>query len=71
MPIYEFVCTACAVRFDHMCSFDTAEKSPPACTDCGEPTTRAVTAAGGYKMTGDNSASRTPKGSGSFSRGRK
>lgn len=47
MPVYEFTCHSCGLRFDklfrRMVSSDTLTETP--CSSCGEPAYRQVTAA--------------------------
>ena len=67
-PLYSYLCNACAHEFEELCSTeDRLERKE--CPHCETLTgTWIPSAAGGYRMTGDNGASQTPKGSGSWKR---
>ena len=62
MPLYDFECIKCNNKFEELCRYDDLIS----CPNCGtQIKDRAISAFGGYKIKGNNSASVTPKGSGS------
>ena len=65
MPIYEFICKNCGHVFEEVRSAQSSKDGY--CPHCEAFTgDRIPSAAGGYKIKGSNSASVSPKGSGSF-----
>jgi len=70
MPILDFECTACQRKFEALVSREDADRGATDCEWCAELAVRVgVSAPGGYHINGDNSASRRPKGAGSFKKG--
>ena len=41
MPVYEYVCTTCRIRFEKLRSMDTSHEAAP-CPDCGSQAARAL-----------------------------
>jgi putative FmdB family regulatory protein len=64
LHLYDFRCTSCDYVFESLVD----EHEAPICPKCAdsEHIERAINSFGGYKITGNNSASTKPKGSGSF-----
>lgn len=66
MPYYSFTCKKCEHVYTELCKM--GESAP--CPECkSEDVKKNITAAGGYFMKGDNSASVRPKRAGSWKRG--
>ena len=68
MPLYEYTCENCDRVQPEIRSYDNRDE-PGKCEKCGNPNCpRLPSSPGGYKIRGNNSASVTPKSSGSFRR---
>lgn len=65
MPMYNYNCSTCATDKDVIKDYDKREEKE-VCEKCNTEMTRVFTAAGGYRMRGNNGASVTPRGAGSF-----
>lgn len=69
MPIYDLNCEDCGATYEYLLRKqpDIADEE---CKACGSKKLRqsGVSAHGGYSISGDNSASRRPRGAGSFGR---
>lgn len=63
MPLYDFRCIKCDNAFEEYSRYD--ERELVVCPVCQAPTEATISTFGGYKIKGNNSASVTPKGSGS------
>ncbi len=64
MPEYKYKCPKCGKTYHRTCS--VRERDEVQVCWCYVKLERQVTAIGGYKIKGDNSASVTPKQAGSF-----
>lgn len=62
MPIYEYACMRCMRTWEVIGWHGMNVR----CEKCGDRAKRVPSAAGGYHIKGDNSASQRPKGAGSF-----
>jgi putative FmdB family regulatory protein len=66
MPIYSFICLACGHAQDEICK-NRKDVDELACESCGSLQLQMqMPLLGGYKITGNNGASVTPKKAGSF-----
>jgi len=65
MPLYEYACESCGNEQTAIRSFKE-KNEPEVCRQCGGNCVPIPSLTGGYKIRGNNSASVTPKGSGSF-----
>lgn len=70
MPLKDYLCGSCGHEWEEfLLAYDDG---PEACSHCeGTNLTALPSAPGGYKINGTNSASTTPKASGSKPRGSK
>jgi putative FmdB family regulatory protein len=50
MPIYEFECCSCGVRFDRLQKL--SDPDPDACPDCGAPQVRRCVTAPSFRLSG-------------------
>lgn len=70
MPIYDLNCADCGATYEYLLR-KANEMADEECKACGSKKlspSSAPTAHGGYTIKGDNSASRRPRGAGSFGR---
>lgn len=50
MPIYEFECTSCGHRFDHLQKM--SDEDPTICPTCGQPQLRRMVSAPSFRLAG-------------------
>ncbi len=68
MPLHEYHCAGCGNHFDELIRMP--EDEPSFCKYCASADIhRSLSAHGGYKINGNNSASSKPKRAASFKRG--